>query len=363
MRRLFLRCLSFAAGLSLALALSPAARAADATWPRELQTELGVLTIYQPQPEKFENNVLEARCAASLLMKGKSEPVFGVFWFTGKVDTDRDNGTALIRDLVVTQSRWPESTKEKEEQINVFLSGLMPKTGVPISMERLRASLSTLEVEKKSVEGLKHDPPKIIFVQESSQLLLYDGQPKLMEIPNTEYERVANTALAVAKDKRSGTFYLSGGKIWYSAQDAKGPWTPIASPPEDLAKLAPKDTSSAPAPGTPPKIVVATEPTELVVTEGAPAWQSIDPGALMYISNTESRVVREVSSGRIFVLISGRWYAAGSTEGPWEVVRPDQLPAAFKDIPPASAMGDVRISVAGTPEANDAMLEIGRAHV
>jgi hypothetical protein len=44
-------------------------------------------------------------------------------------------------------------------------------------------------------------------------------------------------------------------------------------------------------------------------------------------------------------------------EGPWAWFVPDQLPAAFKDIPPASALGDVRVSVAGTPEAEDAMLD------
>ena len=36
---------------------------ADKGWPRELKTDKGVLTIYQPQPEKFQDNVLEARAA------------------------------------------------------------------------------------------------------------------------------------------------------------------------------------------------------------------------------------------------------------------------------------------------------------
>jgi hypothetical protein len=44
-------------------------------------------------------------------------------------------------------------------------------------------------------------------------------------------------------------------------------------------------------------------------------------------------------------------------DGPWAVVRPDSLPAGFKDIPPASAIGGARVSVAGTPEAEDAMLD------
>src|SRR5262249_30802607 len=73
--------------------------------------------------------------------------------------------------------------------------------------------------------------------------------------------------------------------------------------------------------------------------------------------NTESKVVREVASAKVFVLVSGRWFTSASLEGPWTVVRPDQLPAAFKDIPPASALGGVRVSVAGTPEAEEAMMD------
>jgi len=40
------------------LASAAVAVAADPTWPRELKTDMGVLTIYQPQPEKFTDNLL-----------------------------------------------------------------------------------------------------------------------------------------------------------------------------------------------------------------------------------------------------------------------------------------------------------------
>ena len=145
-----------------ALGSAAVAVAADPTWPRELKTDMGVLTIYQPQPEKFTDNLLEGRAALSLIPKGKSTPVFGVMWFKGRVDTDRDTGTAMLRDFIVTNSRWPESDSAKEVQFSMFLTQLMPKTGVPISLERLKASLATIEMEQKSVQGLKNDPPKKI---------------------------------------------------------------------------------------------------------------------------------------------------------------------------------------------------------
>ena len=104
-------------GVALLLSLASAlAHAADKTWPREIETKLGVLTIYQPQPEKFEDNILEGRAAVSLIPKEKTTPVFGVIWFTGRVDTDRDAGTAMIRDITVTQSRWPESNEKQRPE-------------------------------------------------------------------------------------------------------------------------------------------------------------------------------------------------------------------------------------------------------
>src|SRR5512139_3924018 len=310
MRRWIQRTAALAAAVFTLLLGTGPVSADDKMWPREMQTEKGLLTIYQPQPEKFENNVLTGRAAASLVPKGKTAPVFGVFWFTAKVDTDRDAGTAMLRDIVVTNARWPESEKAKEEELSIFLTSLMPKTGVPISLERLRASLSTAELEKKSVEGLKHDPPKIVVVQETAVLLAYDGEPRLMAIPNTEMERVANTAFAVIKDKKTGTFYLTGGKLWYTAKDAMGPWTSIPQPPPEIAKMVPPDTTGTPAPAKPPKVVVATEPTELISTDGPPSWQTLDKGELMYVKNTESKVIREVKTGNVFLLISGRWYTS-----------------------------------------------------
>ncbi len=70
-------------------------------------------------------------------------------------------------------------------------------------------------------------------------LLLYDGEPRRLPIPNTEFEQVANSALAVVYDKKTRTYYLSGGEYWYNAKDPKGPWQSIQKPPEAIAKLIP----------------------------------------------------------------------------------------------------------------------------
>ncbi len=339
------------------LILMTAAADTDENWPREIETDAGIVTIFQPQPEKFENNILQGRAAASLLAKNAAEPTFGVFWFTARVDTDREAGTSLMRDIVVTKVRWPDSQAEDERKVAQMLTGLMPKTDIPISFEQLKASLLTAESEKKSLEGLKHNPPKIVVVEELAVLLQYDGEPRGVPIPDSNFEQIVNAPFAVVQDKKNGVCYLSGGKFWYSAKDPKGPWAAISKPPTEIAKLVPPDTSESPKLSKPPKIVVATEPSELISTDGPPAWKPIGKGELLYIGNAETPVIREVATGKIFVLISGRWYTSGSLNGPWVFVRPDQTPNTFRDIPPSSELGSVRVSVANTPEAEEAMLD------
>jgi hypothetical protein len=159
---------------------------------------------------------------------------------------------------------------------------------------------------EKSAEGLHHDPPKIVVVPEVAELLLFDGEPRMLPIKDTEFEYAANCAFAVVKDKRSGTCYLSGGKLWYSAQDPKGPWTSIDKPPADVAKLIPPDTSKTPAPAKVPKIV-GHRAHRLIASDSPPSG-SRRQGDLMYITNTETPVVREVASGEDLRVDIRRWY-------------------------------------------------------
>lgn len=102
----------------IALALSAAVAAADATWPRELDSEKGVYTFYQPQPETFEGNVLTARSAISWTSKSSGKgPIFGVAWYTCRVNTDRDKGTPSTRPASPSTRPSP-STREAPSGLN-----------------------------------------------------------------------------------------------------------------------------------------------------------------------------------------------------------------------------------------------------
>lgn len=326
-------------------------------WPQEIDAPEGVIVVYQPQPEKLDGNVLSGRAAMSLELKNKAEPVFGAFWFTAKIDTDQDQGTAQVRDVKITQVRWPDSTEANEARFTQIVEKSVPLAGFEISLERLSASLATAEREQKSLANLKHDPPKIVFSESLAVLLLYDGEPRFGAIENSGYERALNTPFAVARDKKSQRVYLSSGTFWYVADNPKGPFAVTPSPPADLVKMLPKVEAETGVPKTPPQVVVAIVPTELIATDGKANWKSLSGGKLLYVANTETAWLRDTTDQNMYVLLSGRWYRSKAQAGPWVFVRADQLPAAFKEIPPGSDIGGLRSSVAGTQEADEAMLD------
>ena len=343
--------------LSVFFLLTFANLASALDWPQQITADEGVIVVYQPQPELLKGNKLKGRAAMSLELKNREDPIFGVFWFDATIDTDRDEGTAWIRDVEVTEVRWPSARDADQQRFTAVVNAAVPLSGFEISLERLKATLESAELERTSLENLKHEPPEIIFSQELAVLLMFDGDPHHSDIENSSYERVLNTPFLVVRHKANGRYYLSSGKFWFQASDPLSNWQEISAPPADLLKMLPPPELQDSQPESAPLIVPAKVPTELIVTDGRPEWQSIAEGKLLYVVNTETPWLRELSTNNMYVLLSGRWYRADDYRGPWTFVRADELPNSFAEIPPASDIGGLRVSVAGTPEANDAVMD------
>ena len=90
------------------LSLLPAgAPSQEGAWPRVLEADEGTVTMYQPQVESFEGDVLEGRAAVSVKMAGEGvAPIFGAVWLTARVDTDRDERLVTVREVEVSQTRF-----------------------------------------------------------------------------------------------------------------------------------------------------------------------------------------------------------------------------------------------------------------
>ena len=180
---------------------------------------------------------------------------------------------------------------------------------------------------------------------------------------NPQLKRVMNSPFLILKDPASGSYYLRGGEDWWKASKIEGPWISVKSVPAEVASLVVQEKSTTvppqPAAGAAviPEIVIATEPTELVVTNGPPQYAEIDGTSLLYVSNSDNDVFLDSTTKSFYVLLAGRWYTAMALTGPWTYAASDKLPPDFAKIPEDSPKGDVLASVTGTAEATDALHE------
>ncbi|MBN2808801.1 MAG: carbohydrate-binding family V/XII [Deltaproteobacteria bacterium] len=339
------------------------------SWPQEIETPTALIVIYQPQPESLDGNLLKGRAAVSVESKNGNEPLFGAIWFTARLDSDHEERLATLSDLKISEVRMPFA---KEEQLTRFrreVEAEVPKWVLPISLDRLLASLETVATRSAMAEKLKNEPPQIIFMPEPAILVTIDGEPRLVAEEKSSLLRVVNTPFTILLVPEEKTYYLNADqKTWYKASEIKGEWRVADKVPAAVALRAPQpepveegQESSAPDDktelGPAPKIVVATEPTELISCTGKPEYTPIQGTGLLYLSNSDSDLFLAIESQDYYILLAGRWFSSRSLNGPWHYVAGTELPADFAAIPEDSEMATVLYAVPGTEAAREAVLE------
>ena len=334
--------------------------AKDPEWPITFETAKGRFVLYLPQPESFRGDRITARAAVSATPAGKTQPIFGAIWFEARVQTDRENRTVTIVEMSVPQVRFPNASPENQAAVAKFLEAEIPNLELTFSLDRLLTGLESAEKQLAADNALKNDPPAILVRSTPTLLVTIDGEPQLRAVPNASAMRVINTPYVILQNPSTDRYYLTDGHLWFSSPEIEGPWAADPQVPQEIRQLAPPDTSQAApaaAPGAPPGIIVATGPTELIVTEGKPSYTPISGTDLLAISNTESDLFMDTGSQNHFVLLSGRWYRSVSLDGPWSFVPSDSLPPGFAEIPPSSPQAEVLPFVAGTAQAREAVLD------
>lgn len=332
-------------------------------WPIQTSTPAGQLTIFQPQMETFEGDTLTARAAVAVDVPNSSEPVYGAVWFKSRVDTDRVSRVVQLLDVNVTQSRFPGNDERTAKTIGDAVGSAIVAQDVELSLDQLLAMVENASPEGAATADLENNPPKLIFRDHPAIKVQYDGDPKLMQVVNSDLLRVGNTPFFVVLDPSTRTYFLKGGTLWFEAPDPMGPFKQTRQVPQRVSDYA--AASDYTDPQQPVKtdavnsveIVTATEPTELIWTDGPAQMGTIAGTSLLYVTNTDSDWFKTIDNQQQYVLLSGRWYTSPNRDGPWTFVPPDQLPPDFAKIPPGSDQGDVLAHVANTQQADEAIAD------
>ncbi|WP_298715302.1 hypothetical protein [uncultured Chitinophaga sp.] len=228
-----MRCIRIPFLLSaLALLLFPAAgAAAQDQWPCTIRSGQTTIVVYQPQPQSLSGDKLTAIAAVSVTQQGK-EPVYGVVWLDAAIHTDRSTHSVVLDGLKVPDARFPGSADSAGvARLRALLERELPKHAFELSMDQL---VTSLDQQATSANGLKNDPPEIIFREMPSLLVLTDGQPKLEKDAALGLQRVVNSPFTILHD--AGKYYLFVGGRWFAAPAATGAYTYTGSIPAGIKK-------------------------------------------------------------------------------------------------------------------------------
>ncbi len=99
----------------------------------------------------------------------------------------------------------------------------------------IRTSQSSLDLNKQQTSlgqpDQQHTPKSYLHKRSIHSWVSIDGEPKLQTNKDWGVEAVVNTTLLLVKN-RDDKFYLYGGKHWYIAPSATGPYKLITDIPE-----------------------------------------------------------------------------------------------------------------------------------
>ena len=347
----------------------PAAGVPADPWPRQVKVTNATLVVYQPQVESWEGNTLKFRSAVAVRPTGAKDETFGVIWATVRTQVDKVSHLVALDDFTITKSNFPTLPDQGAAYLSALQAKLSPAART-IALDRLQASLAASGAVKPIPVPVNNDPPRVIVSQTPAILVAIDGPPVLQPVPGTRFERVINTRALILREQGESTYYLHVYNGWLFSGALGGSWfQPFVFPPgidQVAANLARSGTVDmldggnvkpplSLAAGV-PTIYVSETPAELIVFKGEPAFTTIAGTTLNWATNTHADVILDTTGPVFYVLLSGRWYRGPAVTGPWAYAPSSSLPADFARIPPESPAGVVLASVAGTPQAQEAVI-------
>jgi hypothetical protein len=337
---------------------------ASLAWPRDFDHGGQRIEIYQPQIEQWAGDHLSGRAAIAIGAKD-ANPTYGVAEFSADADIDKTAGLARLRGITIDKVDVPTDPSTASD-LQATLQARLPPGGMTVALDHLQTSYAA-EQQGGTQAGVpvQNDPPRIVFAAAPTVLVQIDGDPVLQPVAGVAgFQRVVNSRVLILQD--GSGFHVKAAGSWYQAPGLDGSWVVITAPSAALraaATAAAKSAAPDPLlpdggkpPATPPALAIATQPTELVLTDGPPQLAPVTGVGLLTMTNADHAVFVDPAGNATYLLVSGRWFKAAGTDGPWSFVAPDALPADFAKISPDDPKADVLVSVAGTPQAKEAAI-------
>ncbi len=337
----------------------------DPGWPQEMSNDGGKMVVHQPQVDKWEDYLrLEARVAVVVTPTGWDQPVLGALRISAETQTDHESRTVLVYNKKIVEARYPALDSARSKSVTSLVRSLMEPNPQLFALDRILANLEQTEVAVRSTE-VAVEPPLIFASTEPAVLVQFDGNPIFGPIDSTALRFAVNTNWDLILDPSDSSYYLLNDSSWLRASAFDGPYISVTDLPESFSRIPETEQwatirQSIPGktakPDEIPKVIVATRPAELIVTDGDPDLEQIPSTQIWWVANTGSDLFLHGGDNNYYFLVSGRWFRAGVLDGPWRFASRD-LPEDFATIPEDHPVSHVLVSVSGTTQADEAVLQ------
>lgn len=348
-------------------------------FPRDFSVDGVGFSIHQPQLVSWQGNQLRARAVMSVDTgvhtgadgKQQASMDYGTLDIAARTQVDKQARAVVLSGLEIERASFPSAAGKQAGYLALARKQLQAKPTLTMSLDALEAALAIMKADVAGAsQTVRNDPPEIVFSTAPAILVLVDGQPVLKPAGAPGVQRVINSRSLLLQ--QGGRYLVSIGGHWASATSLDGPWTPVQTPDAGLVSAArqaveghqvdamadpPQALKDVFRAGRWPDVYVRTRPAELISVQGEPQFAGIAGTRLSYITNTGADVfVDAADAHRWYVLVSGRWFSAPGSRGPWGHVAARSLPADFAKIPPDSPKSGVLASIPGTPEAQESLI-------
>jgi hypothetical protein len=336
-------------------------------WPRSYKVGDTEFAIYQPQIVEWSGyRHLKANAAIAVKLEGQEEATFGTTSFEADTVADFDAQSVRIGTRTFGEFSFPElDAANAAKATGLVRSVLTPDSLLDIPMASMVAAAD--RADGKGLEtAVNLDPPPIFYSAKPAVLVVFLGEPKLEPVKAGDPSLMfaVNTNWDLLFDSDSASYYLLAGNEWLRTNDlAKGEWSSPKALPASFDQL-PDDANWSdvkarlvvlPGVAAVPEVFVSYEPAEIILTWGAAQFSPVSGTRLMYVVNTEDELFFDPADKSYYFLTSGRWFKAAALEGPWSAAS-ESLPEEFRSIPGWHPKSNVLVSVAGTPEADEAVI-------
>lgn len=326
--------------------------------------DVGSVVIHQPQIASWDDQKkMVAWSAVAYTPKGASTATMGTIKIEAKTKVSTQERLVSFKDFQITDSAFSTMKPDDSKAIVKAIESSIPDQERVIGLDRVMASIDVSAIKPRNTPGVKSDPPKIFVSSTPAILVNIDGDVVWSPIKDNELKYLVNTNWDVFEHTAYKTYYLRVEQSWLKAPALEGPWTPATDLPAAFKQLPANDNwadvmknlPGKPFSGPRPKVFVSTAPAEMILTTGAPVYQSVKGTKLQWVSNTDSDIFRNGKDGDFYYVITGRWFKTPSLDGPWTFATLE-LPEDFKDIPLEHPRSRVLAAVPGTDEANEAIV-------